>query len=222
MAKEFAGMRIPETLAEKVTAASAALIVVDMQNDFVHLDGYCAKFVNVSGFSAVLPSNARLIEAARLGGVPVFYTLQTQRADGGYSSPVWAMDTLRYGFEPLHCVEDTWGWQVAQGVRPAGGDVLVRKLRRGAFHGTNLASMLRTRGVDSVVVSGIAATGCVESTVRGALENDFFAIVPADCIGDAAPGLVETALSTFGRLLAPGDLTTSEEVIGLWSTAAGA
>ncbi len=216
MARTFAGMRVPESLDEKITEGSSALVVVDLQNDFVHPDGYCGRFVDVSGFAAALAPNARLIEAARKHGVPVYYTLQTQREDGAYSSPVWATETLRHGFEPLQCIEGTWGWRVADDVEPAPQDVLVPKLRRSGFYNTGLAAMLRARGVGTVVVSGVAATGCVESTVRGALEADFFAVVPTDCIGDVVPDLVARAVTSFERLLPPGDVTSSKEIVDLW------
>ena len=56
-------------------------------------------------------------------------------------------------------------------------------------------------------MSGVAATGCVESTVRDAIEHDFFVVVPADCIGDGMPELVQAACAAFERMLLPGDLT---------------
>ncbi len=218
MARTFAGMRVPESLDEKITSGSSALVVVDLQNDFVHPDGYCGRFVDVSGFAAALAPNAGLIEAAREHGVPVYYTLQTQRQDGAYSSPVWATETLRHGFEPLQCIEGTWGWRVADDVEPGPEDVLVPKLRRSGFYNTGLAAMLRARRVETVVVSGVAATGCVESTVRGALEADFFAVVPTDCIGDVAPYLVARAVTSFERLLPQGDVTSSKEIVDLWAS----
>ena len=63
-------------------------------------------------------------------------------------------------------------------------------------------------------MSGVAATGCVESTVRDAIEHDFFVVVPADCIGDATPALVQTACESFERMLLPGDLTDSSRLAG--------
>lgn len=218
MATEFAGMMVPETLEEKL-AARSALVVVDLQNDFVHPDGYCAKFVDVSGFAAAVTPSAALVGAARARGVPVYFTAQTQRADGSYSSPVWATETLRYGFEPLQCIEGTWGSMVTDLVAPKEGDVIVPKTRRSGFHATPLAAMLRARHVTTVVVCGVAATGCVESTVRGALEEDFFAVVAQDCIGDAAPELEDMAVTSFRRLLAPGDLTTSMAITRCWDGA---
>jgi nicotinamidase-related amidase len=174
MAIEYWGIRVPDSLAERVDPATTALVVVDLQNDFVHPHGHCAKSVPIDGFRAVLPANARLIAAARAVGIGVYYTAQVQRPDGAYASAVWIADNLRYGpsFEPMHCMEGTWGAEIADEVAPAPGEVVVRKFPRGGFRGTNLAPMLRSRGVATVVVSGVAATGCVESTTRDALESD--------------------------------------------------
>jgi nicotinamidase-related amidase len=218
MAFDYLGHRIPETMRERL-ASGTALVVVDLQRDFVHPDGHCAKSMDVGNISRVLPANARLIGIARRHGIPVIYTLVTQHADGAYASPVWLADNLRYpDFVPLQCVEDTWGWQIDDRVRPEAGDVLLRKYRRSAFEGSQLTTLLRARRVQTLIVSGVAATGCVDRTVRDAIEKDFFVIVPRECIGDGTPALEEEACATFAQLLQPGDLTTCDElerVLGL-------
>ncbi len=209
MAFEYWGHSIPETHAERV-ALGTALIVVDLQRDFVHPAGHCAKSMDVSNIGRVVPANAQLISLARQHSVPVIYTLVTQHPEGAYASPRWIADNLRYpNFEPVHCIDGTWGWELHDDVAPAPDDILLRKYRRSAFVGTNLVELLRTLRVETLVVSGVAATGCVESTVRDAIERDFFVVVPADCIGDATPELVKAACAAFERMLLPGDLTTT-------------
>jgi nicotinamidase-related amidase len=188
-------------------------VVVDLQRDFVHPEGHCARSLDVTHIGSVLPANARLIGIARRHGIPVIYTLVTQHAHGAYASPVWLADNLRYpNFEPVQCIEDTWGWQIDDAVQPRADDIMLRKFRRSAFEGTNLTTLLRARDVHTLIVSGVAATGCVESTVRDAIEKDFFVVVPRECIGDATPELVEQACATFNRLLQPGDLTDCDEL----------
>jgi nicotinamidase-related amidase len=112
----------------------------------------------------------------------------------------------------VHCIEGTWGWEIHDAVAPTTADVLLRKYRRSAFVGTNLADLLHMLRVETIIVSGVAATGCVESTVRDAIERDFFVAVPADCIGDASPELVQQACTAFERMLLPGDLTTTGQL----------
>jgi nicotinamidase-related amidase len=212
VAFEYLGHRIPETPAERL-ALGAALIVVDLQRDFVHPDGHCAKSMDVTHISSVLPANADLIALARQHRIPVVYTLVTQHPYGAYASPRWIADNLRYpGFEPVHCIDGSWGWEIHDDVAPEPQDILLRKYRRSAFVGTNLLELLRTRGIETLIVSGVAATGCVESTVRDAIERDFFVTVARESIGDGIPELVDRACATLEQLLLPGDLLTLAEL----------
>ena len=207
MAFEYLGHSIPETHEERL-GRGIALVVVDLQRDFVDPAGHCAKSMDTAHISSVVPANAQLISLARRHRIPVIYTLVTQHPEGAYSSARWIADNLRYpNFEPVQCIEGTWGWELHDAVAPAPGDILLRKYRRSAFVGTNLVDVLRALHVETLIVSGVAATGCVESTVRDAIEHDYFVIVPTECIGDATPELVQSACATFERLLLPGDLT---------------
>jgi nicotinamidase-related amidase len=212
MAIEYWGHSIPETHEERL-ALGAALVVVDLQRDFVHPDGHCAKSMDISCISSVLPANAVLIDLARRLQLPVIYTLVSQHPEGAYASPRWIADNLRYpNFEPVHCIEGSWGWAIHDDVSPTPSDILLRKYRRSAFVGTNLVDILRALQVETLIVSGVAATGCVESTVRDAIEHDYFVVVPSDCIGDASPELVQKASEAFEQMLLPGDLTTTQEL----------
>jgi ureidoacrylate peracid hydrolase len=207
MAFEYLGHSIPETHEERL-ALGTALVVVDLQRDFVDPAGHCAKTMDISCISSVVSSNARLISLARRHGIPVIYTFVTQHAAGSYASPRWIADNLRYpDFDPVQCIEDTWGWELHDDVASVPADIRLRKYRRSAFVGTNLVEILRSLDVETLIVSGVAATGCVESTVRDAIEHDYFVIVPADCIGDATADLVAAACTAFDRMLLPGDLT---------------
>jgi nicotinamidase-related amidase len=207
VAFEYLGHSIPETHDERL-GLGTALVVVDLQRDFVDPAGHCARSMDISHISSVIPANAQLISLARRHRIPVVYTLVTQHPEGAYASPRWIADNLRYpNFEPVHCIENTWGWGLHDDVAPAGADILLRKYRRSAFVGTNLVEMLRALRVETLIVSGVAATGCVESTVRDAIERDFFVVVPTECIGDATPELVDAACDTFERILLPGDVT---------------
>lgn len=219
MAFEYLGHRIPETPAERL-GLGTALVVVDLQRDFVHPEGHCAKSMDVGHISSVLPAIADLLAIARRHRLPVVYTLVTQHPEGGYASPRWIADNLRYpGFEPVHCIEGTWGWGIHDDVAPQPEDILLRKYRRSAFVGTNLLDLLRVRGVNTLIVSGVAATGCVESTVRDAIEHDFFVTVARETVGDGIPQLVDRACETFEQLLLPGDLMTLDHLAGTLDTA---
>lgn len=144
MAREYWGHHIPETHEERL-ALGTALIVVDLQRDFVHPDGHCAKSMDVSHIGSVVPANARLISLARQHRIPVICTLVTQHVEGAYASPRWIADNLRYpNFEPIHCIEGTWGWELHDEIATTSSDILLRKYRRSAFVGTNLVDLLHT------------------------------------------------------------------------------
>src|SRR5581483_11082965 len=111
----------------------------------------------------------------------------------------------------------TWGYEIVDELRPQPGDVEFEKPRRSCFIGTPFENLLRARGLESLVVVGVAASGCVESTVRDAIERDYFVIVACDAIGNNTAELTEACLPTFQMLLAPEDLTTTDELIATWA-----
>lgn len=220
MAHEYMGHTLRDRLDEKIQPSRTALLVIDMQNDFVHDDGHCAKSFGlpmVSGFQSVIAPIARLAGVARAAGVPVIYTKVVQLPDGSLASPVWLADNLRYGYEPLQCMQGSWGWEIIDELLPAAGDLVVEKTRRSAFQGTNLENLLRARGTESLVVTGVAGSGCVLSTVRDAIERDYFTIVVRDCIANNNAELTQACYPEFQALLAPEDFTTLAEVAAVWA-----
>lgn len=220
MAHEYLGHILLDGLDEKVAPASTALVIIDMQNDFVHPDGYCARALGrqaIDGFATVVEPIGQLRAAANAAGVHVVFTRVVQRPDGSLASPVWLAGTLRYGMEPLHCMEGTWGQQVIDGLRPRPGDSIIDKPRRSAFRSTNLAELLRLRGIGCVVCAGVAGTGCVESTVRDALELDFYVVVARDAVGDNTPELSGATDQALSLLLDRDELVTADRVCGIWA-----
>ncbi|MFY1699763.1 MULTISPECIES: cysteine hydrolase family protein [unclassified Solwaraspora] len=220
MPRTYLGHVLPDRLDLKIDPARTALLIVDMQNDFVHDDGYCARSFGrpmVAGFQGVVPPIGRLAAAARAAGAAVLYCRVVQHPDGSLASPVWLADNLRHGFEPMHCMRGTWGWEIVDELTPQPGDVVFEKLRRSAFVGTQLENLLRSRDIRSLVVTGVAGTGCVESTVRDAIERDYFTVVPADCVANNTAELTAACEPAFRALLAPQDWTTSEQIVAVWA-----
>ena len=223
MAREYMGHILRDRLDEKIAPPRTALLVIDMQNDFVHDDGHCAKSFGrpmVTGFQSVIAPIAQLAGTARAAGVPVIYTKVVQLPDGSLASPLWLADNLRYGFEPLQCMQGTWGWEILDELAPQPADLVVEKTRRSAFQGTNLENVLRARGIESLVVTGVAGSGCVLSTVRDAIERDYFTIVVKDCIANNNAELTQACYPEFQALLAPEDFTTVADVTAVWQPAA--
>lgn len=224
MAYEYLGHVVLDQLDEKIVPSATALVVVDMQNDFVHREGFCAQALGeaaVNGFHDVVEPIRRLCDAARRSGVHTVFTRVLQRPDGSLGSAVWFAGTLRYGMEPRQCMEGTWGQQVIDELTPAPGDTVVDKTRRSAFRGTDLEQQLRDRGIRTVVCVGVAGCGCVESTIRDALELDFYVVVPRDAVGDNLPELTAATDGALSRLLDPSEIVSTDELCRRWQATGG-
>jgi nicotinamidase-related amidase len=183
MAVEVFGRRVLNTLAEWVDPATAAVIVVDMQNDFCHPDGGGAqRGRNYASGRAIIPNLVSLIASAREVGVPIFYCLNTQRADGSLlSAPEIGRRMKKSGGDPLlWTIDGTWGHQVIDEIAPREGDYIIKKHRPSGFYQTDLEMLLRLANRQSVIITGVGTRGCVESTAREAQSRDFYVLLPSD------------------------------------------
>lgn len=193
----------------------SALIVVDMQNGFVHAEGSCAR----SGFPvaalapAVAPCRAA-IEIARRAGVPVVFTRYTYRADfkdGGFM--------LREKFPMLAdakaLIAGSWDQAILDALAPMPGDFIIDKNRPSSFYGTPLESYLKGLDVDEVVVCGVTTNCCVETTVRDAAQRDCRTFVLSDAVAEWDPERQQGALKTMDILFA--HLLTIEQLKRAWA-----
>ncbi|MDT0319161.1 isochorismatase family cysteine hydrolase [Streptomyces millisiae] len=168
--------------------SATAILVIDMQNGFVHPDGSVPRAgLGVPGVDAVVDAMVGLVEAARATGLPVVYTRHVYRENAPEMSP-----RIRAAFAPVLAVDPrmlargSWDAEVVAELRPEPGDVVVDKSRYDAFLHTDLEPMLRALGVDRLVVGGVLTNYCVESTVRSGVERGFDIAVAADCTAAAA------------------------------------
>lgn len=99
---------------------------------------------------------------------------------------------------------------------PAGDDLEVTKDCYSAFVGTGLADQLRSRGIETVLVTGLTTDVCVSSTARDAFQAGFHTITLSDCCAARFPAWHEAALETLGRVF--GRVCTSDEVVAAWQT----
>ena len=180
--EEFDGHRLPRSIQEKLDPARTALVVVDVQNDFIHDDGY---FGGSAALQGIVEPIRLLADAARTVGVPVHFGQIVQEPDGSASSAVWITEALRRGYEPRQCMSGTWGAANVDELAPQAGDRVHLKRRRSVFRGTDLEAELRAAGVTTVVLVGLAASGCVGYTTRDCLELDFHPVVAVDGVADA-------------------------------------
>ncbi len=148
-------------------ARETAVIVVDMQNDFVNPKGRL--FVPTAP-KTVEPIK-RLLEKARSAGARVFYTQDTHYDDDP-EYRIWG-EHVRYG---------TWGWQIVDELKPQPGDIVVMKTRYDGFYGTPLDDLLRVYGIKNTVIVGTVANICVLHTAASAALRWYKVVIPIDGI----------------------------------------
>ena len=174
----------------RVDPAHTAVVIVDMQNDFVHQGGSLL----VPDAEATIPAIDRLLQFARAHGIHVVYSQDTHR-DGDPEWRIW----------PEHAREGTWGWEIVDELAPVPGDVVLRKLRYDAFHGTPLDHLLRLWGTDTLVICGTVANICVHYTAASAAVRWYDVVIPRDATSaldrfDLESSLRQTAFVFAGRI----------------------
>lgn len=138
-----------------------ALLVVDMEHDFVH--GPMA----VAGAAALAARLAPLLAAARAAAVPVVFATQQLRADGADAGRLARFEPVRSG---AALREGSEGVRVVAELDPRPGDLYVVKRRFSAFFASDLDLLLRSRGVEQVAICGVAAHVCCDTTARDAFQ----------------------------------------------------
>ena len=221
MAHHFWGKEIPDSLAETVSPSRTAVVAVDLQNDFTHAEGFSGRRGDIAKAEAIIEPNNAVLQAARDASIPVCYTQQVRRLDGSLDTAAFLAKILESldGQEPSICIEGTWGMEVDDRVAGQPQDLRVQKHRRSGFSGTNLDTILRGLGVRTIVITGLALSGCVEATVREAIELGYFVVIPRDCVADYSNLRHNEGLKAFERILIKGNLTDSQTLMGLWSQA---
>jgi len=192
-------LQVPEyTLAREVSVdpRTTALIVVDMQNDFVKPGGALV----VETAAATIPAIQRLLALARAKGMKVFFTQDTHE-EGDIEFPIWGPHVLR----------GTWGWQIVDELAPRPGERVIEKLRYDGFFGTPLDHELRLAGIQSVIVCGTVANICVLHTAGSAALRGYRVILPIDAISAIIPFDQQAAIRQV-HFLYRGVITTSEAI----------
>ncbi len=159
---------IPWQPSVELPARNSAVVVVDMQNDFVKDGGALV----VPDAAATLDSLQDLLARARRAGVRVAYTQDSHFA----GDPEWEI-------WPRHCETNSWGWQIVEELAPQPEDLVCQKSRYDGFYGTWLEHFLaNVWNVRNLVIVGTVSSICVLHTAASAGLRWFSVVVPADCI----------------------------------------
>ncbi len=179
-------------------AQKTAVIVVDMQNDFVKPEGNLV----VPAASETIPNIQKLLQAARQANLPIAYTQDTH-FEGDKEWEIW----------PEHCRQGTWGWQIIAELKPAPEDRICQKNRYDGFYGTWMQHFLgHVWRVEHLVIMGTVSNICVAHTAASAGLRWYHIVMPANGI---------SALTEFDQALTlrqvstlyPGDVVRSVDQI---------
>jgi nicotinamidase-related amidase len=215
------GKNVFTELTELVDPAHTALLLIDMQRDFVAADGvFGALGIDLSMYRESVPKLVGLLEAARSAATLVVHVQNTALPNRMSDSPAQIRFNLRMHAGrrrdalPLrYSVEGTHGHDFVPELAPRAGELVVRKYRSSAFWGTDLELLLRSNGIKTVVIGGCTTEGCVESTARDAMFNDLYVVIAVDCVASDDRDQHEASLLLMRHRF---DLATAGEIAAVW------
>lgn len=171
--------------------ARTTLVLIDLQNDFLHLDGWYARNgIDISHMRRVIEPTHELLAVARAAGVPVVWTRHGYR-DARDAGPFMELRPfLKEGGLRL----GTWGFDVYEEFEPAADDWVVEKIRLSAFFDTKLDTVLRALDAETILIGGVLTNQCIAATSKDASFRNYKPIVIEDATGTTLPHLHEPAL----------------------------
>ena len=181
--------------------ANLALVIIDMQRDFVYPGGFGAALGNDTSLllKAVHPTRT-VLDAARKAGLPVIHTREGHRPD---LSDLWPTKKARGNLKttigdvgPMGriLVRGEQGHDIIDELKPISGEPVVDKPGKGAFYATDLGEILRNRDIRQLIVCGVTTEVCVTTTVREANDRGYDCLVLEDCVASYFPQYQDYAL----------------------------
>ena len=201
------------SLADKLAPERSALLVIDMQNDFCAEGGYLH---NMRPFDeadnvALAGRIMDLVRRARDRGVPVIWIMANY--DPKHLAAPALAKRIEASRDAICCEGGTWGWDFFA-VEAAEGEAVVEKHSYNGFNNTNLDDILKSHGVETLVITGVATNVCVESTLREGYFRGYYVVVPEDCVACGIQELHDGALNNFRLFF--GDVVPSGDILELW------
>lgn len=224
-AASLAHVGMLKTLPEKVDPGHAALVVIDVQNDFCAPGGMMdSEGLDLSAVQAMADRLPGLIDSARAAGVLVVFVRNVYSTERNlYLSEVWLEQASRRRGDSYTkrdvCADGSWEGDFYGSVRPLPGEPVVTKHRFSAFHNTDLETVLRAHGVRTVVFAGVATNVCVETTAREAFVRDYYVVFLDDGTACYAEEDHAATLRVVDRFF--GQVATIADVVALWPAAEG-
>lgn len=181
--------------------ATTALIVIDMQRDFIEEGGFGASLGNdVRPLQAIVPTTARLIAAARKAGLPVIHTRECHKPELSDCPPAKrerGKPGLRIGDHgPMGriLIAGEPGAEIVPDLAPVPGEKVIDKPGKGAFHATDLGDHLASLGTRTLIFAGVTTEVCVQTTMREANDRGFECLLAEDATESYFPNFKAAAL----------------------------
>lgn len=185
----------------KIDLSRTALVIIDMQRDFLEPGGFGEALGNdVSRLGAAIRPCMALLEVARHRRLLVVHTREGHRpdlADAPKAKVERGAARLRIGDRgPMGriLVRGEPGHDIVRELYPRPGEPVIDKPGKGAFYATDLHLVLQNQGIENLIVCGVTTEVCVNTTVREANDRGYRCIVPADCCASYFPEFHEVAL----------------------------
>ena len=182
--------------------ATTALIVIDMQRDFVEPGGFGAALGNdVSLLQAIIPTVALLIDSCRRAGVPVIHTRECHLSDLSDCPPAKRLrgkPSLRIGDPgPMGriLIAGEPGAGIVPELAPLPGEKVIDKPGKGAFYATDFGDILKRLGISHLVFAGVTTEVCVQTTMREANDRGFDCLLAEDATESYFPEFKAAALA---------------------------
>lgn len=203
----------------------SALLVIDMQRDFLDPLGYIAQSgVDVGVLRAAIPNVRRLLDAARSNGIRVVHTREGHRPDLADLNPAKARRAAHVGAAigspgPLGrlLVRGEQGHAIIDELAPLPAEVVIDKPGFGAFYATDLELVLRAWGVTALTLAGVTTDICVHSTLREAVDRGFECQTVGDACAAAETSIHVAMLNCIageGGIL--GRVVSTTEAVAAW------
>ncbi|HEY4005872.1 MAG TPA: isochorismatase family cysteine hydrolase [Pseudonocardia sp.] len=181
---------------------STALVIIDMQRDFVEPGGFGETLGNDVGLlRGVIPPLREVLAAARAAAMTVIHTREGHRPDLSDCPPAKlnrGNPTLRIGApgpKGRILIRGEYGHDIIDELAPLPGETIIDKPGKGSFHGTDLDERLHASGITSLVVTGVTTEVCVHTTVREANDRGYECLVLSDCVGSYFPEFQRVGLA---------------------------